>query len=780
MLSSIRKLSSSPSRGRAKKNFAWAVLCTGLLLIFGLPTFAADSFTQVKVDDSQNGDTIHLSGNSMLFVQLPCFTSGGYLWRADGNIPKILKDVSGTRDGYSGPEFVDLSRQGRSLPGDRMAHILRFTGCDTGWCVLMLAESRPFEKGKAPVKYFRLYIHVDSPFTGSCLEPKMIPAPCYVPPPKSEVEIAGLPGQFNWNDSQWVTPAKDQGQTGCCWAFGSTGVMEAQIMRYSGRARGNWVDCSEQFLVSCNPWQMSSGNGGFFPYPMAINYIAADHGQTAAGVVYESDLPFNTDPSGDPDNVSVTTALPHHEKLKSWGYVDGVPDSAWPNVDHFASTAQIKRAIWRYGPVTTAVDDNMWSSGYSGGVAAYYSNSGSNHIVMITGWNDDSSCFYVKNSWGTSFGENGYIRVAYETSDIGDDASWASWNDSSYTGLDPNAVASGPGSIPVGDTATYSGTASTYPSGSITAYHWRFGDGDTASGATVKHVFKNSGSYFVELTVLDSKGGFSGARVLTNAIDMSPTTAYSGGPWPVPGTIQAEDYDVGGQDRAYYDAEAGNAYGSYRNDDVDIEVCSDVGGGYDITQDLLGEWMKYTVNAQSGEYQFSVRTAHGNGFTAPDNNPRLSLCYDDTIRIGSVLVPESGGWQTYATTTCDTEFPLTAGLHRLTLTIEGQAEWYGAINWLSLQRVGDIQTNIPNLTKKNDCPALVVHGKQILWNLERTGQAEIRLYSLNGCLISNIAQGAYSAGSHSTALPGTLATGMYLLQYKFGNVSRSVKVNIVE
>ncbi len=767
MLKNLSVLSSSPPKGRSKKLSGLIAVCAAFLLTSGIPVLAADSYSEIKVNESQNGDTVHLSGNSLLTLELPCFVSGGYSWESVGEVPVILKNVSGTRDGNNLPEFVYLVPNGR--PGDKMAQDLRFTGCNTGWCVLSFQQHRTWEKGKPPASTFKLVVHVDSPFSGSYLEPAAVPKVCYVPPPKSEVEVPGLPSRFSWRDSGWITPPKDQGQTGCCWAFGSTGVMEAQIMRY-GNHPHDTVDCSEQFLVSCNPWNMTSANGGFYPMPMAIDYIATSHGQTDAGVVYESDLPFiNT---GNPDAVTVTTALPHHEKLKSWGYADEIADNPWPANEHFATTAQIKRAIWRYGPVATGVDDN-WPN-YTGGVAAFNTDA-VNHIVMICGWNDDSSCFYVKNSWG-QWGENGFLRVAYGTSGIGDNCCWASWNDSSYTGLDPNAVATGPATAYTGDTVTYSGTGSTYPGGSITSYLWRFGDGDTASGATVKHVFQQGGLFHVELTVVDNNGGFSGARVNTSVIDMTPTTPYGGTPWPVPDTIQAENYDQGGEGHGYHDVDGTNIYSQYRSDGVDIEACSDAGGGYDVASTKLGEWMKYTVNAVSGMYQFSVRTAIDNGYV---DNAKIGL-YADTARIGSVPVLGSGGWETFRTATCDTSFPLTAGNHALRLEIEGSATEYGNINWFSLQRVGDIVDGITSLTKKEIGEPLAVHGREVLWNLGTTGTADIRLFALNGRLISNIAQGTYQAGSHKASLSETLAPGMYLLQYRIGNVSRSVKVGIAE
>jgi hypothetical protein len=79
---------------------------------------------------------------------------------------------------------------------------------------------------------------------------------------------------------------------------------------------------------------------------------------------------------------------------------------------------------------------------------------------------------------------------------------------------------------------------------------------------------------------------------------------YGGTAAAIPGTIQAENYDLGGQNVAYYDTTAGNSGGAYRTDDVDIEATTDTGGGYDIGYTAPGEWLAYTVNAVAGTYTY--------------------------------------------------------------------------------------------------------------------------------------------------------------------------------
>src|SRR5439155_123923 len=88
------------------------------------------------------------------------------------------------------------------------------------------------------------------------------------------------------------------------------------------------------------------------------------------------------------------------------------------------------------------------------------------------------------------------------------------------------------------------------------------------------------------------------------------STPYTGTPYPIPGTIQAENYDKGGEGVAYHDTDTINSGGQYRTDGVDIEATTDTNAGYDVGWTQAGEWLNYTVNVQaSGTYTLNVRVA---------------------------------------------------------------------------------------------------------------------------------------------------------------------------
>ena len=100
--------------------------------------------------------------------------------------------------------------------------------------------------------------------------------------------------------------------------------------------------------------------------------------------------------------------------------------------------------------------------------------------------------------------------------------------------------------------------------------------------------------------------------------------------------IQAEDYNN------YNDSSAGNQGGAHRSDDVDIEVTTDLGGGFNVGWINSGEWLEYSVELGAGVYELSARVASN----ANTGAYTVSL---DNSPIGSSTVPSTGGWQNFET-----------------------------------------------------------------------------------------------------------------------------------
>ena len=143
----------------------------------------------------------------------------------------------------------------------------------------------------------------------------------------------------------------------------------------------------------------------------------------------------------------------------------------------------------------------------------------------------------------------------------------------------------------------------------------------------------------------------------------TPTPTPTPGPFAtlvVPGLIEAEDYDNGGEGAAYHDTVAGNQGGAYRSDDVDVESIS---GGYALAYIRDGEWTRYTVTVeQAGEHVVGLHAAAWNG-------PRTVRILVGGTEVGNVTVPVTGSATAFAT--ASTTVRLAAGTQELRLAFTG-------------------------------------------------------------------------------------------------------------
>ena len=137
---------------------------------------------------------------------------------------------------------------------------------------------------------------------------------------------------------------------------------------------------------------------------------------------------------------------------------------------------------------------------------------------------------------------------------------------------------------------------------------------------------------------------------------------YGGTPAAVPGTVQAANYDTGGQGVAYNVNAVNGSGNSYRSDGVDLEVCADTGCGDDIGWTAAGQWFKYTVNvATAGTYALSLRLAAP---TAVTNALQIDNAAGADLT-GVITAPATGGYQNWTTVTANITLP--AGVQTLTI-----------------------------------------------------------------------------------------------------------------
>lgn len=221
---------------------------------------------------------------------------------------------------------------------------------------------------------------------------------------------------FDWRTVEGGNvPVRNQRSCGSCWAFGTVAPLETLISVYCGKS----VELSEQYLVSCNTSGWGCG-GGWFAHDYHEWRIPTAKGETDAGAVLETAFPYTA------TNAACNGPHAHPYKLADWTYIGG--SSTVP------SPAAIKQAIQTYGPVSVAVCVGSKFQAYTSGIFnANETCSGTvNHAVTLVGWNDDlgvdNGYWILKNSWGTGWGESGYMRIRYGVSKVGYAANYVNFS----------------------------------------------------------------------------------------------------------------------------------------------------------------------------------------------------------------------------------------------------------------------------------------------------------------------------------------------------------------
>ncbi|XP_055514761.1 procathepsin L-like [Leucoraja erinacea] len=195
-----------------------------------------------------------------------------------------------------------------------------------------------------------------------------------------------LPESFDWRKKGAVTPIKDQGQCGSCWAFSANGALEGQMGK-----RDKLISLSAQNLLDCDI-RSNGCDGGYME--SAFFWI-----QTEGGINSEKVYPYN--------------AIKSDCRFRS--------DRVVANVSQYYTLRKTETAlaigVTNVGPISIAIDAHLKSfQYYKEGI--YYdphcSNQYVNHAMLAIGYGteDGNNYWLIKNSWGTTWGDLGYLKLA--------------------------------------------------------------------------------------------------------------------------------------------------------------------------------------------------------------------------------------------------------------------------------------------------------------------------------------------------------------------------------
>jgi len=238
----------------------------------------------------------------------------------------------------------------------------------------------------------------------------------------TEADIAATPSSIDWSTSGATSPVKDQGQCGSCWAYSTTEGIESAVYM----AQGKMVELSPQQIISCDTTD-GGCNGG--DLPTAFKYV-----MDAGGIDSDADYPESSNGGGGGsgyyygyyygseqkhlesqvkgDSGNCTWDGKKVASVTSWKYA--VPPCNSGACDQQDETT-LAAVIAKSGPVSICVNAQSWDS-YSGGIlkgdcsAAY---NDMDHCVQLVGFDLDAKYWKVRNSWGSSWGENGFIRLPF-------------------------------------------------------------------------------------------------------------------------------------------------------------------------------------------------------------------------------------------------------------------------------------------------------------------------------------------------------------------------------
>jgi cathepsin F len=211
----------------------------------------------------------------------------------------------------------------------------------------------------------------------------------------AKVNSQAIPSTWDWRQKGAVSPVKNQASCGSCWAFSTAENVEGQWFL----SKGKLLSLSEQWIVDCShgclqsePDLCNGGCGGGLPW------LAYQDIMTNTGLTDEADYPYTG------EDGTCQTGKPIMAKIGNWTALS-------------TDVTQIMTYLVSNGPLSITLNADLLFS-YSGGIITGSPddcpNSGSDHAVLLVGYDQTQDFWLVKNSWGADWGESGYFRIEYD------------------------------------------------------------------------------------------------------------------------------------------------------------------------------------------------------------------------------------------------------------------------------------------------------------------------------------------------------------------------------
>ncbi len=339
-----------------------------------------------------------------------------------------------------------------------------------------------------------------------------------------------LPSQFDWRDyggHSYIGPIRDQGYCGSCYAFAACAAAEGTYNWSTGKYDDNCADFSESYIIWCLGRLPEYSNHFFGCSGADYDYYEVE-AHTVEGVCSEEDFPYTINDPGSCTHWEDQTTV-----FTSWHRI--------PCNDIDA----IKTAIMTYGVVDAAVYAGGAFQAYNSGIyedsntscyssPCYYTPT--NHAIALVGWNDNgdpenNGYWILRNSWGTSWGEDGYMRIKYRAALVACEVVYVVYEVSNQP---PTANAGPDQTVDEGVTVTLNGSNSSDPDNGIASYLWTQTGGNTVTLSDTSAIQPTFVTQPVDLTgttltfslTVEDNGGLQGSDEVSITINDNGITGF--------------------------------------------------------------------------------------------------------------------------------------------------------------------------------------------------------------------------------------------------------------